>query len=143
MHLDHVGIVVRSIETALPHWSELFGYRPVTEVVVNSRQKVKVVFLGKDQSLPVKLVEPLDATSPAAAYAARGGGVHHLCFMCESVASETERLRAAGARVLTPPQPGEAFDNESIAFVSVGPGLLVELIDTEKRARQIHAPSST
>jgi hypothetical protein len=42
-----------------------------------------------------------------------------------------------GARVLVSPEPGEAFDNENIAFVYVDLGLNIELIDTEKRAGRI------
>ena len=40
-------------------------------------------------------------------------------------------------RVLTEPQPGEAFHNHPIAFVYVNHGLNVELIDTDRRARLI------
>ena len=39
-----------------------------------------------------------------------------------------------GLRILSHPQPGEAFDNENIAFVYAKQGLNIELIDTEKRA---------
>jgi methylmalonyl-CoA/ethylmalonyl-CoA epimerase len=47
-------------------------------------------------------------------------------------------------RILTPPQPGEAFEDEKIAFVYAGDGLSIELIDTDKRARRrlLDDPSS-
>ena len=38
----------------------VFGYKQQTEVVANSRQEVKVVFLSKEDSLTVKLIEPLE-----------------------------------------------------------------------------------
>jgi len=44
--IDHIGIVVRSIEKGIEHWQGVFEYQKMTEVVVNSRQKVKVVFLS-------------------------------------------------------------------------------------------------
>jgi len=62
------------------------------------------------------------------------GGLHHLYFRCASVSEEVARLRGAALRVLTPPQPGEAFENRQIAFVYAGDGLNLELIDTEIRA---------
>lgn len=106
----------------------------MTEIVTNTRQKVRVVFLAKRGSLQVKLIEPTDATSPIHALAQRGGGLHHLCFRCDSVDAEVARLQALGLRILTPPRPGEAFEDEKIAFVYAGDGLSIELIDTDKRA---------
>ncbi len=134
MVIDHIGIAVRSIEQALRQWETVFGYRQMTEIVTNSRQKVRVVFLSKPDSLPVKLIEATDPSSPVFAFAQRGGGLHHLCFRSNSVEQEMRRLEPLGIRVLSEPQPGEAFDNEKIAFVYAG-GLNIELIDTEKRAQ--------
>lgn len=134
MIIDHIGIAVRSIEEGVAYWKGVFGYRQLTEVVVNTRQKVKVAFLVKENSLSVKLIEPTDASSPVYAFAQRGGGLHHLCFRCDDLQDEVSRLSSLGLRVLVPPQPGEAFDNESIAFLFGKHGLNIELVDTEKRA---------
>jgi methylmalonyl-CoA/ethylmalonyl-CoA epimerase len=137
MILDHVGIAVRSIEQSIERWTQVFGYRQATEIVVNSRQKVRVVFLERAGSLQVKLIEPTDAASPVHAFTQRGGGLHHLCFRCESLDAEVARLAALGLRVIAPPQPGEAFEDEMIAFVYAGDGLNVELIDTVRRAGRL------
>ncbi|MFN0130767.1 MAG: VOC family protein [Verrucomicrobiales bacterium] len=134
MIIDHIALVVRSLEPAIEHWSRVFGYSPMTEPVVNTRQRVRVVFLKKENSLTVKLVEPTDASSPVHAMALRGGGLHHLCFQCKDLESEISRLEAEGLRVLTPSQPGEAFENQPIAFVYAGHGLNVEIIDTSKKS---------
>ncbi len=143
MILDHVGIAVRSIERSLEHWQAVFDYRQETEIVTNTRQKVRVVFIGRPGSLQVKLVEPTDPSSPIHAFAQRGGGLHHLCFRCESVDAELVRLDALGLRVVAPPEPGEAFEDEKIAFVYAGDGLNIELIDTERRAGRLpHAPAT-
>ena len=141
MILDHVGIAVRSIEPAVEQWRTVFGYRPLTEVVVNRAQKVRVIFLQKEGSLQVKLIEPTDPSSPIYALAQRGGGLHHLCFRCQSLDAEVARMEAAGLRLLAGPQPGEAFDGERIAFVYAGNGLNVELIDTDKRAARVELPA--
>jgi len=135
--IDHIGIVVRSIEKGIEHWQGVFEYQKMTEVVVNSRQKVKVVFLSKKNSLTVKLVEPADESSPVYHFAMKGGGLHHICFKCDDMAKELERLGGMGLRLLTPPQPGEAFDNENIAFVFAKQGLNIELIDTDKKAKLV------
>lgn len=142
MILDHVGIAVRSIEQSLERWQTVFGYRQETEVVTNTRQKVRVVFLARPGSLQVKLIQPTDATSPVHEFTLRGGGLHHLCFRCESLDAELVRLEALGLRVVARPQPGEAFEDEKIAFVYAGDGLNIELIDTERRAARLPLPST-
>ncbi len=137
MILDHVGIGVRSIEEAVQRFETVLGYRRATEVVVNTRQQVRVTFLEKRGSLPLKLIEPAGPESPLRAFVARGGGLHHLCFRCQSIDAELVRLRELGVRLLAAPEPGEAFENEKIAFVYAGNGLNVELIDTGRRAGEI------
>lgn len=134
MIIDHVGIVVKSIERGLELWERVFAYKQMTEVVVNTRQKVKVVFLNKKDSVGIKLIEPTDSSSSVYALAQRGGGLHHLCFKCDDLETELGNLQGHGLRILTLPESGEAFQNEKIAFVFAGQGLNVELIDTEKRA---------
>lgn len=137
MIIDHIGIVVKSLKQGLELWERVFGYQQMTEVVVNTRQKVKVVFLSKKDSLDIKLIEPVDSSSSIYTLAQRGGGLHHLCFKCNDLETELDNLRNHGLRILTLPEPGEAFQNEKIAFVFAGQGLNVELIDTEKKASLI------
>jgi methylmalonyl-CoA/ethylmalonyl-CoA epimerase len=130
MVIDHIGIVVRSLEQGIEQWQKLFGYRQSSEIVTNTRQKVKVVFLSKPDSIVVKLVEPSTPDSPVSAFARRGGGLHHLCFRCGDLTMEIPALKANGARFIVPPQPGEAFGERDIAFFLTDNGLNVELIDT-------------
>ena len=134
MIIDHIGIAVKSIEEGIRHWEKVFGYRQMTEVVTNTRQKVNVVFLKKENSMLIKLIEPTDETSPIYSFAQKGGGLHHLCFKTDDMGQELARLKDEGLRIITQPQPGEAFDNENIAFVFAKQGLNIEVIDTEKKA---------
>lgn len=135
MVIDHIGIVVNRLENGIKHWQSVFGYKQMTEIVINTRQEVRVVFLHKEHSVDIKLIEPTEISSPVFAYAQKGGGLHHLCFRCNDLNSQLEQLKKLGLRVLTAPQPGEAFENEQIAFVFAKNGLNIELIDTDKRAR--------
>jgi methylmalonyl-CoA/ethylmalonyl-CoA epimerase len=134
MIIDHIGIAVNSLETGIEHWEKVFGYKQLTEIIINTRQMVRVVFLAKNNSLTVKLIEPTDTSSPISTFVKKGGGLHHLCFKCSNIEGEIERLKGLGLRVLVGPQPGEAFENEDIAFIFARQGLNIELIDTEKRA---------
>src|ERR1044072_6420742 len=129
---DHIRIVVRSLEESIEHWQELFGYKRNSDIVANTRQKVRVVFLSKKNSLPVKLIEPSEPDSPVFLFARKGGGLHHLCFRCESLKVQVSLLEEKGAKFLVAPQPGEAFKNNDIAFFLTKNNLNIELIDTEE-----------
>lgn len=138
--IDHIGIVVGSLERAISQWETLFGYTRASDVVTNTRQKVRVVFMSKDHSLTIKLVAPSEPASSVAVFARRGGGLHHVCFRCNDLSVEVPLLQARGARLTVPPEPGEAFCNHEIAFLSIENNLNIELIDTtEKQGRAVKA----
>ena len=137
MIVDHIAVVVSSLERGILQWRNEFGYTQMTDPVDNSRQKVRVVFMHKASSVTVKLVEPRGETSPVSRVAARGGGLHHICFRCGDLKFEMERLVALGARMLAPPQPGEAFEGGNIAFLFCQGGLNVELVETDRKAQLI------
>jgi methylmalonyl-CoA/ethylmalonyl-CoA epimerase len=142
MHIDHIAIAVRSIDAAANRLGELFGYTRRTAPVTNTRQKVNVLFLRKDGSLDLKLIEPSDADSPLWDFVRKGGGLHHICFKAEDTSAACVQLAARGARVLAQPAPGEAFDEHLIAFLYLGMGLNVEIIDTDARRALLHETSS-
>ena len=133
MVIDHIGIVVRSLEEGMQQWEDLFGYEKCSDVVVNHRQKVRVVFLSKPGSITVKLLEPSELGSPVWSFVRKGGGLHHLCFRCDDVRTQISLLKEQGALCVVPPQPGEAFNNRDIAFFLTRNNLNIELIDTEEK----------
>lgn len=133
MVIDHISFAVKNLEEGISYWSRVFGYRQLTNIVVNSLQKVKVVFLGKEGSIPVKLIEPVEGNLSLQNFVNRGGGFHHICFKCSDINEKLNELSDKGLLVLVPPQPGEAFNNHEIAFLLARYGLNIELIDTEER----------
>ena len=137
MHIDHVAIAVRSVDTAADKLCALFGYARKTAKVTNTRQRVNVLFLGKTASLDLKLIEPSDAESPLWDFVRKGGGLHHLCFKVHDVEGACAALATNGARVIAPPAPGEAFEDHLIAFLFAGHGLNVEVIDTDARRDRV------
>jgi methylmalonyl-CoA/ethylmalonyl-CoA epimerase len=78
MILDHIGIRVNSIEEGIKHWEKIFNYKQMTEVGINSRQNVKVIFVAKENSLLVKLFEPLSKNSSNISSLHRREGLHYL-----------------------------------------------------------------
>lgn len=133
MHIDHVCVAVRSIDNAAARLAATLGFSPRTRKVTNSRQQVNVQFLMKDGSIDIKLIEPASASSPLWQFLRRGEGLHHLCFRVTDVRVQLGELERSGLRVLAQPEPGEAFDEQLIAFGYAGCGLNIELIDTDRR----------
>lgn len=122
--LDHIGVQVRDLAAATRAFELLFGYRAVTEPVINTRQGIRGVFLEKPGSLPIKLICPLpDSGQPQRL------GAHHLAFMTSDIDAAVADLRTKGARVLSDPQPGEMFDDNPIAFLFAA-GTNFELVTT-------------
>ena len=136
MVIDHIGVLVKSIEKGIDYWEEAFGYKQYTEVVFNKLEKVKVVFLKKDNSVLVKLIEPIDQHSTNNQFSKTRNGVHHICFKCENIEEEIIRLKSLGSRLITNPQPGEAFENNPIAFLYSPQCGNIELIDTNVKAKK-------
>lgn len=140
--LDHVCLAVRKLAPARAMLEKTLGYHARTEPVENTRQQVVVQFMSKPGSIDIKLIEPSSLESPLIEFLKRsGGGLHHLAFRTGSVADAVADLESKGAKIVTAPQPGEAFNDASIAFAFMGMGLNVEVIDTDER-RALRAPES-
>jgi len=134
MIIDHICFAVKDLSEGISYWDRVFGYTQKTGIVVNTLQKVKVAFLGKENSLAIKLIEPLAENLSLVNFVNRGGGFHHICFKCEDIDEGVAELKGKGLITLVPPQPGEAFNNKKIAFLLAKYGINIELIDTDERA---------
>lgn len=137
MVIDHICFAVRNLEEAIAYWEGVFGYKQMTEIIENTRQKVKVSFMTKKSSTLVKLIEPVDGNQSLQNFVNRGGGFHHVCFRCDNMKETMTDLTAKGLLTLVPPQPGEAFNNHDIAFLLGRYGMNIELIDTDEKAAPI------
>jgi len=137
MVIDHLCFAVKNLNEGIEYWRDIFGYDQMTEIVQNSLQKVKVTFLSKDGSITIKLIEPLEDNFSLVNFVNRGGGFHHLCFRCDDVNQKMLELNKKGLLTLVPPQPGEAFNNKSIAFLLAKYGINIELIDTDEKVGKL------
>jgi methylmalonyl-CoA epimerase len=116
--IDHVAVVVRSIEASLPRYRALFGWQPEAEPRIFANQRVKLCFLpsGPPPAAKLELVEPIDEESGIARFlATRGEGLHHVCLVTDDLPAELERLAAAEAELIDQePRPGAHGD---VAFI--------------------------
>lgn len=137
MKIDHICFAVKNLQDGIDYWERVFGYKQMTKIVVNSRQKVKVTFLKKDDSITIKLIEPVEGNQSLQNFVNRGGGFHHVCFKCSDIEEKIDELKNEGLILLVPPQEGEAFNNNKIAFLLARYGLNIELIDTDEKAEML------
>jgi methylmalonyl-CoA/ethylmalonyl-CoA epimerase len=137
MIIDHICFATKDLKDGINYWESVFGYKQMTRIIVNSRQKVKVTFLSKKDSIMVKLIEPLESNQSLQNFVNKGGGFHHICFKCDNINEQMDELKEKGLITLVPPQPGEAFNNHNIAFMLARNGINLELIDTEEKAGKL------
>lgn len=124
--IHHVGIVVRSLETALGFYRDRLGL-PLTRLATVPDQGVHVALLTAGES-EVELLEPtLPGTGVARFLERRGEGMHHLCFESDEIGRELARLKERGVALIDEtPRKGVAG---MIAFLHphATAGILVEL----------------
>jgi LAO/AO transport system kinase len=125
--LDHVGIAVGDIATALGFYGGALGLtvEPPEDV---ASQGVRAHFVpAGDASL--ELLEATRAESPIARFLQkRGPGLHHITLRVADIAAALHRLRAHGCRLIDEaPRPGA--EGALVAFVHPASthGVLVEL----------------
>jgi methylmalonyl-CoA/ethylmalonyl-CoA epimerase len=101
--IHHVAIVVRSIDESLPRYRALFGLAPEIAPFEFVSQRVRLCFLptGTPPAARLELVEPVDDESGVARFlAARGEGLHHVCFVTDDLPASLEALAAAEAELI-------------------------------------------
>jgi methylmalonyl-CoA/ethylmalonyl-CoA epimerase len=132
--IHHVAIVVRSIDESLPRYRSLFGLDSEADSMIFTPQGVRLAFLptGPEPAARLELVEPLDGESGVARFlAARGEGVHHVCFLTDDLPGSLEALAEREAELIDrDPRRGA---HGTVAFVHPRTlnGVLWELLETD------------
>ncbi|HEY6219262.1 MAG TPA: VOC family protein [Gemmatimonadaceae bacterium] len=111
----------------LPFYKEVLG---LDEVPLDDADGARIVGLAAGDSL-VELLESADPASPIGKFvAARGPGIHHICFAVDDLDRALERCRTAGVRLIDQ-APRVGAEGKRIAFIhpSSTAGVLVELTE--------------
>jgi len=126
--VDHVGIAVEDLDTAIELYSERLGM-PLQHRETVSEQGVEAALLGIGDS-HVELLRPLAEETPVGRFLAkRGPGLHHTAYRCADVVETLERCRANGLRLIDE-EPRRGIRDSRVAFLhpsSTG-GVLTELV---------------
>jgi len=123
--LDHIGIAVRSLESAKIY--EALGLT-IDHVETVETQKVKTAFLSVGDS-NLELLEPTSADSPIAKFIEkRGEGIHHICLRVDDLDAHLARLKAQGFRLINDSGvPGAHGCRVAFLHPAGGNGVLIEL----------------
>lgn len=131
-HIEHLGIAVKSLETAIPYYEEILGLKcySIEEV---ADQKVKTAFFKIGQTK----IELLESTSPEGTIAQfiekRGEGIHHIAFATTGVQKALEEAESKGVRLIDK-APRKGAEGLNIAFLHPKStmGVLTELCEDPK-----------
>jgi len=126
--IDHVGIAVEDLDTAVEHYRRTLGVEPTHRERIEP-QGVEEVLLAVGSSF-IQLLGALGPDTPVGRFLERRGpGVHHVGYRVDDVAATLDHLRGEGVELIDrTPRPGSR--GTTIAFVhpnGMG-GVLVELV---------------
>lgn len=128
MKIDHLGIAVEEIESALEFWQDALGLEHVhSEEVKEQQVRVAMLPIGDTN---IELLEPTSPDSAVGKFLKnRGGGIHHIAVEVSDIVESLEKLKKQGARLIDE-KPKVGAGGCLIAFVhprSTG-GVLMELV---------------
>ncbi|MEW6027557.1 MAG: methylmalonyl-CoA epimerase [Planctomycetota bacterium] len=128
LKLDHIGIAVKKIETALPFYQNGLGLEEHIEEV--PAMKVRTAKLPT-ANMVIELVEPLEGEQAVNKFLEkRGEGIHHLCFAVEDIKETMKQLEARGYKPLYP-EPKTGAGGHLVNFLSPKDtsGVLIEIAE--------------
>lgn len=125
--INHIAILVESIESALPFWQDALGLELAHLEEVRA-ENARVAFFPTGES-EIELVQPTDPDTGLGRYLQKnGGGIHHICLEVTDITAMMQRL-AEHQVVLINESPRKRENGTQYAFIhprSTG-GVLVEL----------------
>lgn len=114
-HIEHLGIAVKSLETAIPYYEEKLGLKCYSIEEVKD-QKVKTAFFKVGQT-KIELLESTDPEGTIAKFIEkRGEGVHHVAFATTGVQTALDELSAKGVQLIDK-APRKGAEGLNIAFL--------------------------
>ena len=128
VRLDHIGIAVSDIASALAFYRDALGLEIDAPEDVAS-QRVRAHFIPAGEA-SLELLEATAEDSPIAKYVGkRGPGLHHITLRVEDIAAALAQLKGRGVRLIDEsPRPGAHGSLVAFIHPSSAQGVLVELV---------------
>lgn len=128
-HIEHIGIAVKDLASAINFYKKIFGLRcyKIEEV---ADQKVKTAFFLVGDT-KIELLESTDPDGPIAKFIEkRGEGIHHIAFAYKNLEEQLKHAENNGVTLIDP-VPRKGAEGLDIAFLhpkSSG-GVLIEICE--------------
>ncbi len=97
--IEHIGIAVESLETAIPYYETLLGSKcyAIEEV---ADQKVRTAFFRVGET-KIELLESMDPEGPIGKFLKKKGqGVHHIAFAVDNVDEALVEAETSGIQLV-------------------------------------------
>ena len=120
MVFHHVGIACRDIQKALQQLKKVHTIVDQSAIIYDELQDVSLCMVTVENGLKMEFV----AGTTVEAFVKRGITKYHLCFECDNIDLEIEKLTANGAVMVSGPKPAILFGGKHVAFLLVSYGLL-------------------
>lgn len=128
MRFHHVGIACRDLGSEARAMQAL-GYRAESGEFTDPAQGIRGQFVT-GPGPRMELLEQIAGSRVLEPWLAKGVKTYHFGYEIAELEAEVDRLKSAGAIVVTPPQPAVAFGGRRISFLMLKNLFLVELIET-------------
>lgn len=129
--IDHIGIAVKDLSSALKLYEDVLGLKSVATEVVEE-QKVKVAFLPTGDS-EVELLESTAPDGPIAKFIEKNGeDIQHIAFRVDNLEQKLAELKEKGVRLIDE-KPRRGAGGAMIAFLhpKSTSGVLIELCERQ------------
>ena len=130
-HIDHVGIAVADLDTAIAFYEKAYGMTCV-HTEVNEEQGVREAMMAVgDSGSFIQLLMPLNPDTTIGKFLDKNGpGIQQMAYRVDDIDAVSEHLRGEGMRLLyDAPKTGTAGSRVNFIHPKSSGGILVELVE--------------
>jgi methylmalonyl-CoA/ethylmalonyl-CoA epimerase len=140
MNIDHVGIAVADLDTAIAFYEQAYGMRCV-HVEVNEEQGVREAMMEVGESGSyIQLLMPLNPDTTIGKFLDKSGpGIQQMAYRVDDIDEVSDHLRSEGLRLLyDAPKSGTAGSRVNFIHPKSSGGILVELVEPGPEGMSAH-----
>jgi len=128
MKIDHIGYLVKNIETSINEFLKL-GYEIHSELFFDNQRNVRIIFLFKE-NYKIELIEPVEEKAHAYNLLKKNGNMpYHICYSVEEIEKIIEELKKEKYILLEPLQTASALDEKRVCFMYHNHVGIIELVE--------------
>jgi methylmalonyl-CoA/ethylmalonyl-CoA epimerase len=131
-HIEHIGIAVSNLETAISFYEKVFGLK-CYNIEELAEQKVRTAFFMVGET-KIELLESTDPEGPIGKFIEKKGeGIHHIAFSVEKIEEQLVHAENMGVKLIDS-SPRKGAEGLDIAFLHPKStyGVLIEICENKK-----------